>query len=669
MKDIILEGFVADFSEKYGFSELTQGEQFERFSAYSILSRLHACPDDIDDLILGGERDGGIDSIAICVNGAIISSQKDIDFFIEKFRKLDVEIIFIQSKSSSKFNSGEIGKFLFGVEQILTTGGIALSSEVREVRETILYMLKKSVYMDRLPRLYCYYATAGSWGSPVEISSMMAEYEAKLQSLNLFDGVAVKPIDASTLREYYRATTRANDQVFEFSRVVVLPKMENVSEAYIGAVKAHELLKLITVDDKINKGVFYDNVRDFQGNNAVNKEIAETISSQASENKFVLMNNGVTIVAKTLLRTGESFRIVDYQVVNGCQTSHIVFDQRHNLTESTWIPLKLVITSNQEVTNDVIRATNRQTPVLPEALETLSKFHRDLEDFYEGYPAKFGGPELHYERRSKQYDGTNITPNQVVTITMQIKAFISMFLDEPHSQHRYYGELLDAYRDKIFLEDHLPDPYFCSCAVLAAVEKILNHGEFRNLGRKYKYHVALAIKYSINNGQAPKFSNQSIEEYCRLILKTIEDKGKLVALVKKTLEIIRKLEPKFPVERGNGPLRRKDFTLSLLEQLGVGVGPKQSTGPGRQTNKAPKDKSSLIEGQLRHGSIKWTSDMKGFGMIAVDDADEIFVSLADLREVPWLSWKKDTRVSFTVGRNYRGFCALKVKLDEVKPQN
>ncbi len=58
MKDIILEGFIADFCDKHGFSSLPQSEQFERFSAFSILSRMHSCPDDVDELSLGGSRDG-----------------------------------------------------------------------------------------------------------------------------------------------------------------------------------------------------------------------------------------------------------------------------------------------------------------------------------------------------------------------------------------------------------------------------------------------------------------------------------------------------------------------------------------------------------------------------------------------------------------------------------
>ncbi len=68
------------------------------------------------------------------------------------------------------------------------------------------------------------------------------------------------------------------------------------------------------------RGLFYDNVRDFQGDNPVNKEIDDTLKSDERD-LFVLLNNGITIVAESLSKTGDIFTIEDYQIVNGCQTS------------------------------------------------------------------------------------------------------------------------------------------------------------------------------------------------------------------------------------------------------------------------------------------------------------------------------------------------------------
>jgi len=55
-----------------------------------------------------------------------------------------------------------------------------------------------------------------------------------------------------------------------------------------------EFLKLITDEDgEIQKSLFYDNVRDFQGSNPVNSEIAATLNSSDTAGNFVLLNNGI----------------------------------------------------------------------------------------------------------------------------------------------------------------------------------------------------------------------------------------------------------------------------------------------------------------------------------------------------------------------------------------
>ena len=55
-------------------------------------------------------------------------------------------------------------------------------------------------------------------------------------------------------------------------------------------------------------------MRDYQGENEVNLEIAETIKS--ASDKFILLNNGVTIICKKLTNLRNKFTLTDYQIVN-----------------------------------------------------------------------------------------------------------------------------------------------------------------------------------------------------------------------------------------------------------------------------------------------------------------------------------------------------------------
>ncbi|PHM05836.1 hypothetical protein CK516_38060 [Nostoc sp. 'Peltigera malacea cyanobiont' DB3992] len=62
----------------------------------------------------------------------------------------------------------------------------------------------------------------------------------------------------------------------------------------------------------------YDNVRDFDVDNEVNREIEATIKSDEHKS-FVLYNNGITIVAEDINVVGDKMTVTDYQIVNGCQ--------------------------------------------------------------------------------------------------------------------------------------------------------------------------------------------------------------------------------------------------------------------------------------------------------------------------------------------------------------
>ena len=190
-------------------------------------------------------------------------------------------------------------------------------------------------------------------------------------------------MDAESLKATYRELERGVVKDVEFSRTAVFPRIDGVDDAYIGLLSGDEFTKLVSTDGgELNRELFFDNVRDFQGHNPVNSEINHTLADDQLRYNFPLLNNGVTIVARELNRKGDTFTISDFQIVNGCQTTHILFQNKSNIDAATFIPVKLVATRDRQVIVEVIKATNRQTEVRPEALESLTPFHKELEDFY-----------------------------------------------------------------------------------------------------------------------------------------------------------------------------------------------------------------------------------------------------------------------------------------------
>lgn len=125
------------------------------------------------------------------------------------------------------------------------------------------------------------------------------------------------------------------------------------------------------------------------------------------------------------------------------------------------LSIKIVCTEDLELINDVIRSTNRQTQVLDEAFESLKTFHKQLQYFYNSFKEN---DRIYYERRSHEYDGNsiNVKKSNVVSMAIQLYVFISMFMEEPHSVYRYYGEIFKAYRTKVFQSQHVLYDYYVS---------------------------------------------------------------------------------------------------------------------------------------------------------------------------------------------------------------
>jgi hypothetical protein len=64
----------------------------------------------------------------------------------------------------------------------------------------------------------------------------------------------------------------------------------------------------------------------------------------------------------------------DFQVVNGCQTSHVLYDNKTLLTDAVSIPFRLIATQDEAVIEAIIRATNRQTEVRNDQFFAMKEF-------------------------------------------------------------------------------------------------------------------------------------------------------------------------------------------------------------------------------------------------------------------------------------------------------
>lgn len=653
MKDLVLDGFVKNFADARGLTHLERDKLFESFVFSSILKKYHQSDTmEIENGgLVSGSDDGGLDAVAIMVNGRPAQTEKDVQFFVEHLRRLDVEFVFMQAKFTTSFRAADIGTFVFGVEQFFAAvtesqPKIEFSSEIQQLVQLARYIYQQGIKMQENPKCSLYYVTAGKWTGATHPSGRLSYGKEQLRKFGIFSVIHANPIDAELLKDIYREVERGVVKEIEFSKTAVFPRINGVDDAYIGLLSGDEFIKMVSTEDgELNRKIFYDNVRDFQGHNPVNGEINLTLNDERLRYTFPLLNNGITIVARDLNRRGDIFKISDFQIVNGCQTTHILFQNNQHIDKDIFVPVKLLATTNRQLIAEVIKATNRQTAVLPEALESLTPFHRELEDFYEIHEStKNIADRIHYERRSKQYAWDNINQKNIVSLTAQIKSFIGMFLNEPHSHPRYYGELLGSYEGRLFVSDHKPEPYYASGVALLIIEKWLNSRSNERRFRSYKYQLLMLLRAIISGNQIPRLNSNAISDYSLKIVKTLYDTRRRDEACEQAADLLLAGLSEFGARRGerNPPHRLRAFT-NLLTQKCIPSG-KWVEDPGEIDDSVSSDNIQL-------GKIIWFDEYKNYGFIAPDTGEDIFVHGGEIRRVPWHLRIVNQRVEFRVRPN------------------
>lgn len=565
--DQILKGYVDSFSDERGYDEQEDPDKFEYFVNYCMVSKQYPRDFDLDSISVGGSDDCGFDGVAIIVNGNIVKKVEEVDYLIKKNGYLDVAFIFIQSKSSSKFKGEQVGTFIFGLKNFFAAkSSIPENSQVQNLRELKNKIYSNSIRFDNLPVLDVYFVSAGEWKSPEAITGRTEQELLDLEKAQIFKSVDLSFIDAERLKSTYRELKRKTVKEIEFSNHVALPEINDVRQSFVGSLAASEYIKLITdAEGDLQKSLFEDNVRDFQGKNKINADISKTLSNPDLQAAMAILNNGITIIAKKVEPIGGKMKLTDFQIVNGCQSSHVLYENRSKLSPGTHIVLKVIETTNHELSSKVIQATNKQTLVTDEAFESLSPFHKDLEEFYKAKASKIDNP-IYYERRSKQYDSTPGVPaSQVMTLSTQIKAYVATTLAQPHSTHRYYGELLEANRKSMFKPSDSHQLYYISCLALNRLERMLRNPGIPRVYKEFKFQLLYLMhcyhdylrKHKKGYGFEQILASYNIKGECQAVFDAA--RNSLDITLRKTALQVKDAE------------RSRDFTNALRSEFELGI--------------------------------------------------------------------------------------------------
>lgn len=522
--DAVTRALMNEYALASGISDLPDDKKFEHFATYSIVSSKYSDEFDVSDLIAGDGADLNVDAFAVKVNGRIADDPQFVDDVLQLNGYLDVEFIIVQAKTSSSFDGAALialGDNLRN-QVFAEAQSLPVNPEVKRLISIKERILQNAAKLKDNPTLSVYYACTGTWNEDTYLVEAMRTKKRELEETNIFSSVDFSALGAKEVQKLFRDTRTSISREIKIEKLVTIPSISNVKASYLGILPKDEFFKLITdASGELVKTVFVDNVRDFQGDNPVNVDIAKTISDGALD-QFVLRNNGVTVVAKGIKVTSSSYQLEDYQIVNGCQTSHVLYANRHLIVGDLYVPIKIIHTEDDDVSQSIIRSTNKQTPVEENDLLALTQFQRDLEDFYKGCREDI---RLYYERRAKQYSSqSDLEKGRITSIGSQLKSFSSMFLELPNQASRYQGTLLKSVKNQVFQKSHKPDSYFLAALAQYRFEVLARRLPAADRGIKsFRYYLILAFRYRYEEMEFPGAGNKKVSNYCSPLITQLEN--------------------------------------------------------------------------------------------------------------------------------------------------
>ncbi|WP_157815792.1 AIPR family protein [Kitasatospora sp. CB02891] len=462
-------------------SHMADSDAWEVFLSWLLLREKEVTLDAISDGIVDGSNDGGVDAIFTLLEGSVLPLDHQVVESPQAVKELpeglELTLFVIQSKFSKSFAQTTISALQSVLPSALDLGADldSLSDELNEqVREKLFVF--RSAYKHLLakrPKVQVN-VIVGTRGLSTEINANVSSRVGRLRE-EIFHKLPSADVNVTMLgaEELWRMydTREAETLTLECDEVLTS------GESYVALARLSSFIKLISDEGLgLRRHLFDANVRDYQGQVAVNKEILASLRDSAGPD-FWWLNNGVTIVCDEAHSVGKTFALKNIQIVNGLQTSHTL----HNWIKEAGaagkaalelddrkILVRVIKASDDAVRDKIIRATNRQTPVPDASLRATDEIQRRIE-------AYFGAKGLFYDRRKGYYRNLGKDPAKIISIPYLGQAMYAIAYGRPEVARGKPNSLLaeDARYRQAFDPKAGPNIFYWAASVLRQVDEYL----------------------------------------------------------------------------------------------------------------------------------------------------------------------------------------------------
>lgn len=523
----VVKAQMLKFKDTNPIAGLGDDAYFELYTIFSLLNGRRN--DNIDPFKVHLEgTEFGIDGCAITIQGTLAIDSDSATEAMMDYRDGRITFTFLQAKRSESYDYGDMSKFFDAVYGFFSGDMEGESDQLDD-----LIGAKDVIFSSALrknPELICFFASTGKYEPVDRIEKLKAATISRLEDLSLFDRIDIEIVGAKELQGAYRGATSANLKEIAFSQNKTMPGHPKVDQAFIGFIDAKELLSLATNtpdddgDVTVNQSVFFDNIRDFDPNSSINQKIVSELK-EGDRQGFVFRNNGVTVVAKHINRTGDNFRVEDYQIVNGCQTSNILFEARDHI-DGVSVPLRLIGSSNDEFITSIIIGTNSQNQVKDEQFWALKPFMKDLEEYFFQQQDDL---KLYLERRENQYRNESVERTRIVKPSDLMKAVAAMYLFQPHRAARDFRGIRAEFSNKLFIEGHSVIAYHAAAYASYRFDYLVRNKRLSRKANIHKFYVLSAMGRR-ETGSVDIFELKSNKAYaiCDTILRLCSDEADMI---------------------------------------------------------------------------------------------------------------------------------------------
>lgn len=517
-----LESFVASFSLEAD----DEAKQFEKFATYCVISNRFSGTFDIDEVVTG-TGDQGIDGIAIVIDEAVTASIEDAQaVFVSPRRNHDVDMVFIQAKRSEGFDLGDFLKFKEGVLRFATAAPYPATDEVlvesRGKFDVVLRQVPK--LRNGRPSLIARFVATGIYQRPDALEVAMVDFHRQAEALGIFHDIDIKFVDRDELTRLWVGTYSGVNASLPAFSTAALPNIAGIDEAYLAVVRASDFVKnvLMTEDGNLRTQVFEENVRSFLGlDNTVNQSIAATLASGTSS-RFPVLNNGITIVSPDVQLQGNTLHLTNFQIVNGCQTSNVLFENRATLGD-VMVNIKVVETQLEDVFSELVRATNSQTKVEDTQFLSLRPIVRKVEQYFNTYEGAEG--RLYLERRDRQYVGQDIPNTRIFSLHNAAKCVAAMLCNRPELAARYPKTMYEELTGTIFADDTKEIVFYAACVTMYRFTLLVSNSTIPQNLKRFKWHMLPVVWAIVNGRDAPRLNSRQVERQAQAVIDVMAQHG------------------------------------------------------------------------------------------------------------------------------------------------